>query len=418
MLDLFTLGQQAVTDPRYGFTITKVDTEGKPIESRCPSPAACPVNGPDSDDPGRVKYVLGSDGLHLTSDGFKLVAAYMANIVMAPDTIAVQPDIVGATASGFTSSLLDRLGGARQLTSVAGITVTTDADGPMGLGYRDKSRTQPVGRYTSFAMGTFLGGNRGETFDLAGYEYDATSGTAGIEYSISRNLIVGLAGNYTTAHADLSSGANVNLDAFQTAAYLSYATKQAFADLLAGIGSHNIGLVRPGVIDAVRGETDAFTFALAARGGYLFDFGKLRAGPIAGLTYTHARVDGYTEKGDPLLTFDVSAQTLETLTGNVGLRFLAPFRAGGGVVIPYLNILLEHQFGDDTRTLTASLTQAPLLPILSPVATFDARTYGRIEGGITFQLGHDLSATVSGASTFARDDAHDFRVSTGLNFKF
>ena len=74
--------------------------------------------------------------------------------------------------------------------------------------------------------------------------------------------------------------------------------------------------------------------------------------------------------------------------------------------------------GDDTRTLTASLTQAPLLPILSPVATFDARTYGRVEGGITFQLGPDLSATVSGASTFTRDDAYDFRVGTGLNFKF
>ena len=284
----------------------------------------------------------------------------MANIVMAPDTIAVSPNIVKATTSGFTSSLLDRLGGARQLTSVAGITVSSDDGGPMGLGYRDKSRTQPAGRYTSFAMGTFLGGNRGETFDLAGYEYDATAGTAGIEYSVSRNLIIGLAGNYTTAHADLTSGANINLDAIQAAAYLAYATKQVFADVLVGIGSHDIGLARPGVIDAVRGETDAFTFALAARGGYLFEFGMLRAGPIAGVTYIHSRVDGYTEKGDPLLTFDVSSQTLDTLTGNVGLRFLAPFKAGGGVVIPYLNILLEHQFGDDTRTLTASLTQAPL----------------------------------------------------------
>ena len=369
-----------------------------------------------SDD--QKKYYFGPDGLHLTEAGFKIVADYMANIVMAPDTIAVTPNIVRGTTSGFTSSLLDRLSGVRQLTSVSGITVSTDADGPMGLGYRDKSRTQPAGRYTAFAMGTFLGGNRGETFDLAGYEYDATAGTAGIEYSVSRNLIIGVAGNYTTAHADLTSGANINLDAVQAAAYLSYATKQVFADVLVGIGSHDIGLVRPGVIDAVRGETDAFTFALAARGGYLFEFGKLRAGPIAGLTYIHARVDGYTEKGDPLLTFDVSSQTLDTLTGNVGLRFLAPFRAGGGVVIPYLNILLEHQFGDDMRTLTASLTQAPLLPILSPVATFDARTYGRVEGGITFQLGPDLSATVSGASTFTRDDAYDFRVSTGLNFKF
>ena len=404
MLDLHRLGQQVEANlGRYGL-----------VGVMCPG--APPICGGSINSPDQNKYFLGPDGLHLTNRGFEIVGHYMANIVMAPDTIAVTPSIVKGTTGGFTSSLLDRLGGVRQLTSVAGITVSDD-DGPMGLGYRDKSRTQPAGRYTSFAMGTFLGGNRGETFDLAGYEYDATAGTAGIEYSVSRNLIIGLAGNYTTAHADLTSGADINLDAVQAAAYLSYATKQVFADVLVGVGSHDIGLARPGVIDAVRGETDAFTFALAARGGYLFEFGKLRAGPIAGLTYIHARVDGYTEKGDPLLTFDVSSQTLDTLTGNVGLRFLAPFKAGGGVVIPYLNILLEHQFGDDTRTLTASLSQAPLLPILSPVSTFDARTYGRVEAGITFQLDPALGASISGASTFARDD-HDFRVSAGLNFKF
>jgi uncharacterized protein YhjY with autotransporter beta-barrel domain/phospholipase/lecithinase/hemolysin len=409
ILDLHRLGQQVEANlARYGL-----------VGVMCPGGGA--ICGGSINSTDQSKFFVGPDGLHLTNRGFEIVAAYMANIVMAPDTIAVQPDIVRATTSGFTSSLLDRLGGARQLASVAGITVSSDDDGMMGLGHRDKSRTPrtgPASRVTTFAAGTLFGGSRDETFSLAGYEYDATAGTAGIEYSLSRNLIVGLAGNYTTTHADLTSGANINLDAIQAAAYLSYATKQIFADVLVGLGSHDVSLARPGVIDAVRGETDAFTFALAARGGYLFDFGRLRAGPIAGLTYMHTRVDGYTEKGDPLLTFDVSSQTLDTLTGQVGLRFLAPFRNGDNVVIPYLNVLLEHQFGDDTRTLTASLSQAPLLPILSPVATFDARTYGKVEGGITFQLDPGLGATISGSTTFARDDAHDFRVTTGLNFKF
>ena len=204
----------------------------------------------------------------------------------------------------------------------------------------------------------------------------------------------------------------------QAAAYLSYATRHAFADALVAYGLHDLGLVRPGVIDPVRSDTDAAAVALAARAGYLFDLGQLRAGPIAGVTYVHSRVDGYTETGDPLLTFKVSEQTLDTLTGSVGLRFLAPFRTGGGLVIPYLNVTLEHQFGDDTRTMTASLTQAPLLPILSPVATFDTRTYGRVEGGITFQLGGNLSASIAGSSTFARDEGEDYRFSAGLNLKF
>jgi uncharacterized protein YhjY with autotransporter beta-barrel domain/phospholipase/lecithinase/hemolysin len=420
VFDLARLGQAVNDDPaKYGFTGGfRCPPNGlpAPVDDVC---GATP-NNPTNNNPLQNQYYFGPDGLHLTNAGFALVARYMANIVIAPDTIAVQPGIVTATMDGFTSSLLHRLGGARQLTSVAGITVSQYGDGQMGLGYSDRHRppTGSGGRTTTFAMGTFLGGNRSETFDLVGYEYDATAGTAGIEYSISRNLIIGLAGNYTATHADLTSGANIDLDAIQAAAYLSYATKHVFADVLVGLGSHDIGLVRPGVIDAVRSDTDALTFALAARGGYLLDFGSLRAGPIAGLTYIHTRVDGYTEKGDPLLTFDVASQTLETLTGNVGLRFLAPFRAGDSVVIPYLNVMIEHQFGDDTRILAASLTQAPLLPILSPVATFDARTYGKVEGGVTFQLSSDLSASVSGASTFARDDAYDFRVSTGLNFKF
>lgn len=418
VFDLARLGQAVNDNPaKYGFTGGfRCPANGlpAPFDDIC---GATPTN-PTNNNPLQSQYYFGPDGLHLTNAGFELVARYMTNIVMAPDTIAVQPNIVKATASGFTSSLLDRLGGTRQLVSVAGSTASADDDGAMGLGRSDKSRTGPPGRLTTFAVGSLFGGNRGETPDLVGYEYDATAGTAGLEYSVNRNLIVGLAGNFTTTNADLTSGAHINLDAVQVAAYWSYATRQVFADVLVGVGSHDIGLVRPGVIDSVRSETDALTFAIAARGGYLFDLGKVRAGPIGGLTYIHARVDGYTEKGDPLLTFDVSSQTLDTLTGHVGLRLLAPFKAGDSLVVPYLNVTLEHQFGDDTRLLTASLVQAPLLPILSSISTFDARTYGKVEGGMNLQLSPGFGATISGSSTFARDEARDFSINAGLNLKF
>jgi len=173
------------------------------------------------------------------------------------------------------------------------------------------------------------------------------------------------------------------------------------------------------VIDTIHSSTDASALALAARAGYLFDLGSLRAGPVAGLTYIHSRVGGYTETGDDLLTFQVSSQTLDSVTGNMGLRLLAPFKtSGGSLVVPHLDILLEHQFGDHTQTLTTTLVQAPLLPIPTTLPAFNDRTYGRIEGGVTFQLGADLSASVNAGTTFARDDGQDYRVSAGLNYRF
>jgi outer membrane lipase/esterase len=118
-----------------------------------------------------------------------------------------------------------------------------------------------------------------------------------------------------------------------------------------------------------------------------------------------------------LLTYSVAAQTLETLTGSFGLQLRAPFLADQSPVSTFLNITLEHEFGDAMHTMTASLTQAPLVPILSPVANFETRTYGKVEGGLAFELGPSLSATVNAASTFARED-NDHRISVGLNYRF
>ena len=341
---------------------------------------------------------------------------------LAPLTLAVQSGVAVVTSGNFTGAIFGRLDGLHQQGMLLGAMVADGGgDGMMGLGRNTKPRAkrgvEPT-PLTTYAMGTFAGGNRSESANMAGFNYDAVSGTAGLEYSVNRNLIVGFAANATATRADINTGASVDVDALQAAAYASYATKHWFADALAAYGRHDLDLARPGVNDVIRGSTEASAVALAARGGYLFDFGRLRAGPIAGLTYIHSKVDGYTEKGDPQLTLNVSALTVDALTGSVGVRFLAPFQSGGRFFVPFLNVTLEHNFGDSSQTLSASLTQAPLAPVLSPVPGFDTRTYGKIDGGLTVQMGPQLGATISASSTFARDEAQDYRISAGLNYRF
>jgi outer membrane autotransporter protein len=266
-------------------------------------------------------------------------------------------------------------------------------------------------------MGTFAGGHRSDTPDSVGLDYDATAGTAGLEYRITRNLLVGLAGNLTSAAAGLANGADADVEAVQLAAYISYATKLWFVDALASVGRFDLDTARPGVSSLARGSTGGDVLALAARGGYLFDLGTLRAGPIAGLSFTRTRIGAYTETGDQS-ALHVDSQSVDSVIGGVGIRLLAPFVSEGKVVIPYLNVLLEHQLGGDAHAISVSLAQAGTDPIVVAAPNFDTRTYGKVEGGVTFQLGSNLSATISGASTFARDEGSDYRVTTGLSVRF
>jgi outer membrane lipase/esterase len=294
----------------------------------------------------------------------------------------------------------------------------------MSLGAAQKTRPGPAqgtaGPLTVYAGGTFLAGSSPDRPDAAGLTYDGGSGMIGLEYSVNRNLILGVAGSFASMDANLNTGGTVGAEVVHGAAYISYATRALFVDALAAYGAIGLDLARPGTVEeTVRGSTSGGAFALATRGGYLFDFGKLRAGPIAGLTYVHARIDGYSEAGEDPSALTVGDQTVESLTGSAGVRFLAPFQAGGSVFVPYLNVTLEHHFGDGKAELTTSLTGAPSgAPVSVSFPTFGTRDYGKVEGGLTVELTPSASVSLSGASTFARDDGQDYRVSAGLNYRF
>ena len=131
----------------------------------------------------------------------------------------------------------------------------------------------------------------------------------------------------------------------------------------------------------IRANTNADLFTVAAKGGYLFDAGQLRVGPIAGLQYTYATIKDYTETGDVLLTMMVDRQTRDALTGDAGVQFRYPLQIGNGIYTPFVNLTAAHDFLGG-HTVTTTLVSAPLLPILTPVSV-DGGTYGKVAAGVS-----------------------------------
>jgi outer membrane autotransporter protein len=150
-----------------------------------------------------------------------------------------------------------------------------------------------------------------------------------------------------------------------------------------------------------------------AKGGYLVPLVGLKVGPIVAVDYAHAKVDGYTEAGDPALTLNVGSQSLSALTGQIG------FEARGDLagLHPFVDLTAEHEFNGDTRLISFSQTDAPII-VNHWAATRDKETYGRVAGGATADLGGNISIDAYASTTLGRDHGEEMGGNLGVKVRF
>ncbi len=186
-----------------------------------------------------------------------------------------------------------------------------------------------------------------------------------------------------------------------------------FGQAYLGYGKDNLRTRRTGVVEDLSGSPDGNHFTAGAKGGYLMPFGGVRVGPIAAIDYAHAKVDGYTENGDPALTLNVDSASLSALTGQIGVEArgeMAGFR-------PFVALTAEHDFTGDDRAIHFSQTSAPLI-VNSWTATRDKETYGRITGGATADVSGNLSIDASASSTLARSGSEEMGGQLSARMRF
>lgn len=356
------------------------------------------------------------DPIHPTSAGFALIARYMANQMDAPLTVAPQGDVAMSIATGFIGSAFGHLDAYRTFSAYgAGSAMNALAADMPAKAARTVLAPSPWSVYGDVA---YAGGNRDPQAFLSSYNYNSVGGWIGLDYRLSPDLVVGGLFSYAQPNVNLAiQNAHEKIDAYQIGGYASYTSANWFADALIAYGHQAIATDRQGIIDIIRGATHADTFTVAARGGYLWDVGALRVGPVGGLSYTNAQVAGYTETGDILLTNMVSRQSLENLTGSAGVQFRAPFVMKGGIYSPYLNVTAEHDFIGSARTLITTQVTTPLLPVLTPIDGRSA-TYGKVAAGLAVAITDKVSANFTAVGTFARSDGNDYGVSGGIKVAF
>ena len=269
--------------------------------------------------------------LHPTDAGYAIIARYEANLLAAQDGLAAQGDIAQLTAQNFSNSMFSRLDAYRandpRVTGTANQAYAA-MDRP-AMSTKAPPRLAPEMPLSVYLAAAYGSGSRGDRFgadgNAVGFDYTLAGGTFGADYKVDPNIRIGGALNYTNPVANLHGGTgHLNLDSYQVGGFASFTYPHLLTDLVATYGRHSYKIDRPGVVDTIRGSTTGDTFTVGAKSAYLFDVGRVRVGPVAGLVYDYTNVNPYTETGDPIITQFVARQKLEGLTGSAGVQRVRP----------------------------------------------------------------------------------------------
>lgn len=366
------------------------------------------------------QYLFYFDGVHLTSHGFAILGEYIVNRLEAPLTFAPQGDIGLSSAMGFASTLLGKLDMFREVSTFASSAMNSYAQITKAP-YMKAPPLAPINPWSFYMQATGGISDRQATVTSNGFNLDSVGGTFGTEYRINNNAFVGGAFDYSNPKARFfNSAGTTEANSYQFGVYGAWTNAHFFAQGLATAGWQNYRNSRPGVVDTITSNPDGMTFVAAGKLGYLFDVGnRAQIGPIGGLTYARAKVNGYTEAGDPVLTLAVGQQVAEALVGSIGAQARFPFVINGRIISPYLNLTLDDDLIGNGRIVQYGATSAPLIVNNWTVPNGTSQhVYGRVAGGVTAPVTDTMALTMNLSRTLARQGGDDFYGTGGLKISF
>ena len=332
-------------------------------------------------------YVFYGDALHLTSQGFALVAQYVARQLAAPLTLQAPSELGFDTARQWSRTLSSR----------------TDLYGRGGV----------ADGFRVYALADGFQHDIGGSAYNSPFETKGLGGTIGAEYAIAGGL-VGVAGNYTKPRVDFGNDATrIRGHSWQIGAYGSLAMGGLFGQAYLGYGKDHHHIERAGVLTNMDAAPDGDHFVAGAKGGYLVPVFGLSAGPIVSLDYARAKADSYTETGDPALTLNVGSQSLNAVIGQAGVEV----RGNAAGLHPFVDLTAEHDFTGDGRFITFSQSSAPTI-VNTWAVPRDKETYARVTAGIGASVtsGFGIDGTIS--TTFGRNGGQEVSANVGANVRF
>lgn len=263
-------------------------------------------------------------------------------------------------------------------------------------------------------IGVFVNGDIGSGKKTAsdgedGFSYDSTGITAGVDYRLNNQAVVGIAAGFNNSESSfktnaLVSGGGLDAKATTLSLYGMYYSESYYIDGIASIGSGSYDMERQIVIKSnnadgsendgadrlAASETDSSQISLSVGMGTDFISGASILAPYARAQLLKVDVDGFQETGAEGLNLEVKDQEIESLTSTLGFRASYVSNASFAVLIPQARLEWVHEFSDDAREVSTVYVNDPRQNELVFSTDAPDRDY--------FNLGLGVSAVFTGGT--------------------
>ena len=203
----------------------------------------------------------------------------------------------------------------------------------------------PLGIWTAGTLRSGGFDNRVGTVDLD-FETDGVS--FGADYRVSDHVVVGLGAGYGRDRTHVgNNGSRSDATAYSLAAYTSISpTDRFFIDALFGYQTLDFDLRRHVTADGsqVMGSRKGSQWFGSVSTGADLALKAWQFTPYLRVDAAHGELDGYREQSNSPYALQYGAMDVESLTGNVGVRFDYRQRTTWGSFSPQLNTEYQHDF--------------------------------------------------------------------------
>jgi outer membrane lipase/esterase len=315
-----------------------------------------------------------------------------------------------------------------------------------GSGGEESPDAVTLSRWGFFINGTLRGGSQDTTINETGFDFRSNGITAGADYRLRENLVLGLALGHSNGNTHFTDGTG-RLDSRgnSVSLYATYYRDELYVDAIGTLGhvSYDAARTTSFSIDEnststptncvsgqcsidVTGSTGARQLAFATNVGYGFHYRGLAFGPDAALNYTRVDVNGFAES-DPSQTgmaLAFSDQTGESLLLKAGGHLSYALNTRFAVILPEARAHYVHEFKNDQRAATVHFVDDPNVGTPNgPVSNFviftdrPSRGYFDWAAGFSAQFPYGISAFADYSALAGEGSIRTHEVAFGIRIQ-